>query len=162
MAKESGEILLDSKNTMMSVETELLLFTAGRVQHLHEKILPALNRGQNIICDRFNLSTIAYQIYARKRENYLDIFNKLEMLFIKQVKVDLYIFLDLEPSEGLKRVTGRGDGHNRFDAEKLDFHKRVRNGYLQALKKYPHKIIDASQPIEVVKNEVLKCVKVIL
>ncbi len=152
------DILLDPKNTMMSVETELLLFTAARAQHLHEKILPTLKKGMNVISDRFNLSTIAYQIYGRQRENYLPIFKKLEDIFIKQVKVDLYVFLDLDPAEGLRRVTGRGDGHSRFDAEKLAFHKRVRNGYLKALKKYPHQIIDASQPIEAVKTAVVKSV----
>lgn len=151
-------ILLDKKNIKMDERTEALLYCASRRQHLVEKVIPALKEGKVVICDRFIDSSLAYQGYAR--EIGMDIVYEINKFAIDQYMPSLTLFLDINPEEGLRRVRNRNDEMNRIDLEKLDFHKKVREGYLKLLQQYPNRIkkINAEQSIEDVSKEVINII----
>jgi dTMP kinase len=112
----------------ISPEAELFLFVAARAQLVSEVICPALEEGKVVVCDRFYHSTIVYQGYGRE----LDIPNvrAINEMATHKIKPDLVILLDISPEEGLARKRGEGD---RFEAEDMPFHQRVREGYLRVL-----------------------------
>ncbi len=148
------EILLTNSVSPMSIKTELLLFLAARAQLLEEIIVPALTSGKTVVSNRFGLSTIAYQIYGRKRQEYLPFLLSVSEFIIDKWKPDAYILLDVSSEVGLARVISRKGEVTRFDTEKLAFHKRVRNGYLKHVGDIgtPH-VVDASRDFtEVYKN----------
>lgn len=147
-------ILLSPESIGMSVRTELMLFLAARVQLVAEVIAPALARNKTIITNRFGLSTKAYQIYGRQREQYLPFLDDMSKKLVGKYVPDTYLLLDVRPETGLARVEKRNDGKTRFDAEAIEFHTRVRDGYLRHVCEYDHSIIDAEKPLEVVWAEV--------
>lgn len=151
------KILLSDEAQGMTVETELLLFVAARAQLAGEVIKPELEAGRHVISNRFALSTYAYQIYGRERPEYLPLLETISRAVIDEIKPDLYILLDIDPTIGLSRTVGRRD-NNRLDAESIEFHQRVREGYLQEIDKYNHLIIDASLPIETVQEKLLEAI----
>lgn len=144
-------MLLDCRQTRLNPKAELCLFIADRAQHLADVILPALEAGQTVICDRYVDSTIAYQGYGRGMN--IDNLYELNRLGAGILEPDITILLDLPASAGLLRAgeRNRQEGtvvsEGRFDSESLDFHRRVRKGYLALAQKFPERIcvIDASQ-----------------
>lgn len=161
IGEEIRNILLNNKNTHMSGETEALLYAASRSQHISEKIKPSLDRGEVVICDRFVLSSLAYQGVGRG-------------LGIKDVKIindfaigdvypDLILFFDVDPSTTLKRKT-KNINVDRLELEGENFHKNVYNGYMEILKMYPKniKVMDASKSIDEVLNEVITVIEHLL
>ncbi|GAA0818980.1 dTMP kinase [Colwellia sp. D2M02] len=148
-------IILDPDSSEMLDITELMLFGAARAQHIQEKIVPALNQGKVVVCDRFDAATISFQHYARGID--INIINQVNNLALAGFSPDMNIILDLDPIIGLERVKSRGDGLDRMEDEKLDFLNRARDGYLQQAKACPEKftVIDASQSQESVANEVI-------
>ena len=155
-------IILDSSTPEMCDMTELMLFGAGRSQHIQEKIIPALNDGKIIISDRFDAATFSFQHYARGID--IDIITKINNLALNGFKPDMNIILDLDPLEGLKRVKQRGEGLDRLEDEKLDFLDKARNGYLSQAKDQPDKfeVIDASKTKECVLQDVIKVIDSLL
>lgn len=148
------EVILDRKNTMMDGRTEALLYAASRRQHLVEKVIPALNDGKMVICDRFVDSSIAYQGHARG-------IGMKEVETINAFAIDdcvpqLTILLDLVPEVGLARLNKDANREiNRLDLEKLDFHTKVREGYNLLLEQHPERIvlINANQEPEKVVED---------
>ncbi|KKQ22673.1 dTMP kinase [Candidatus Wolfebacteria bacterium RIFCSPLOWO2_01_FULL_38_11] len=131
ISEEIRNVLMNKIYGKMSVLTELFLFCSARAQHIDELILPALFSGKNVICDRFEYSTFAYQIFGREYHELKDVFNLLNSVARRTVEPDIVIYLDVEPEIGLERKAKSKDGHcTRFDAEKLEFHNRVRDGFL--------------------------------
>lgn len=131
ISEQIREVLMDKNHGKMTALTELFLFCASRAQHVEEKIKPALLTGKNIICDRFDPSTLAYQIYGRNRKDLEAAFLQLNNIAKDGVEPDAVIYLDVEPEVGLERKSKHRDGLcTRFDEEKLDFHKKVREGFL--------------------------------
>jgi len=155
-------IILDSSTPEMCDMTELMLFGAGRAQHIQEKIIPALDDGKIIISDRFDAATFSFQHYARGIN--IDIITKINNLALDGFKPDMNIILDLDPLEGLKRVKQRGEGLDRLEDEKLDFLDKARNGYLSQAKDQPDKfeVIDASKTKECVLQDVIKVIDSLL
>ncbi len=151
-------VLLSSEAEKMVTETELLLFVAARAQLVREVIEPTLRAGRHIISNRFNLSTLAYQIYGRQQSAYLPFLESLNQIVVGDCRPDLYILLDLDPVTGLARTAGR-TGNNRLDREPLSFHQKVRQGYLAQIKNYPHLIIDSARPIKTVQAELKKAIE---
>lgn len=147
-------ILMDPQHNDMSVETELLLFLASRATLLDRVIRPALSAGKHVISNRFALSTIAYQIYRTGRHEYRSFLDDVSARIMGDL-VPHYILLDVSPQVGLARVRARADGETRFDQEALETHERVRRGYLEAVQAYPHTIIDAAQPLQEVRSQVV-------
>lgn len=122
-------VLLD-RETNMEPETELLIFLAARAELVQAVIRPALEAGKLVISNRFGLSTIAYQIYGRSRPHLLPFLEDISRQILGDLESPYCLLLDIPPEIGLERVKRRGDGETRFDAEKVAFHRRVRQGYL--------------------------------
>lgn len=155
ISEQIRSVILDNNNTEMDERTEALLYAAARRQHLVEKIIPALNEGKVVLCDRFIDSSLAYQGYARGIG--MDEILEINKFAIGEYMPNLSIFFDLDPSEGLKRINKDNNREvNRLDNEKLDFHNRVREGYYKILEKDKDRIvkIDASKSIDKVYEDV--------
>ena len=152
IAEQIRRVILDPKNVNMDAKTEALLYAASRRQHLIEKVLPALEKGQIVICDRFIDSSLAYQGYARGL-GIEEVF-RINEFAIEGHFPDATVYLNLAYEEGLKRIATRAF-KDRLDLETTNFHKLVSKGYEEVLKKYKHrmKIVDASQDIEHVLND---------
>lgn len=158
MGEKIREILLSHSSKNISPKTELLLFSSARAQIIDEIIGPALDNGKKVVCDRFFLSTYAYQIYGRELFDYKDFLDNLTKEVVGGYFPDLFIYFDIDPVVGLERTKKRKENKekdsDRFDEEKIDFHRKVRNGYLTEIKKYPHKIINADQSINSIHEKV--------
>lgn len=134
IAERIREIILDGKNTAMCDECEALLYAAARVQHVKEKILPALESGKLVICDRYIHSSLAYQGIARGLgEQYVASINSFA---IQNCRPDLTIFLNIPPERAFARKHG-ADEDDRIEQLGLAFHTKVYNGYLSLMKDYP-------------------------
>ncbi|HQU07525.1 MAG: dTMP kinase [Parcubacteria group bacterium 21-54-25] len=151
------ELLLSKDTTGMSFKTELLLFLAARAQLLNEVIIPALQADKTVVANRFGLSTIAYQIYGRGREEHLPFLQSASAFVVGKWAPDVYILLDVPPTVGLARVASRAEETTRFDDERQAFHERVRNGYLKHVSNMNTQyvqIVDASEPLIQVQKKV--------
>ena len=139
------EILLLPEHLEMSAITELLLYNAARSQHLAEKILPAIKEGKIIITDRFSDSTVAYQCYARGID--MALIMSLDRLATGGLQPNLTILFDLDAETGLARNRD-AKKTDRIELEDIEFHRRVREGYLAIAKGDPDRvsIVDASLP----------------
>lgn len=149
IAEQIREIILDKKNTAMDARTEALLYAAARRQHLVEKVKPAVAEGKIVITDRFIDSSLAYQGYARQL-GIKEVFS-INQFAIEEMMPQLTLYFDVSPEVGLNRINNNADREiNRLDLETLEFHEKVREGYLLLLEQFPERIvkIDASQSIE--------------
>ncbi len=145
--------LLDLKNTSMVDRTEALLYQAARAQLVDEKIKPHLASGGIVLCDRYADSTLAYQGYGHR--NTVESLRGIIQYATGGLIPDLTILLDLAPEVGLERRLADG-GLNRLDAYDIEFHHRVRAGYLELMKANPDRwvIIDANQDFDQVQSEI--------
>src|SRR5262249_32532977 len=127
------KILLHSETIHLTAASELLLFYASRSQNIQEKIKPALDRGEMVICDRYYHASMAYQGYGRGIS--LDLIQKLTDLVCDPFRPDMTFLLDIDPEVGLARARARNhartENEGRFEAEDLGFYNRVREGYLE-------------------------------
>lgn len=158
ISEKIRNILLDPENKEMTGQTEALLYAASRVQHLYEKVIPALERGAIVISDRYLDSSLVYQGYARN----LGIEDVLKVnCFATKYMPDLTLFIDVEPAIALGRLSGRKDKVDRLDQEDYSFHEKVYAGYKEIAKRYPQRIvsIDGKADLEEVTKE---CVNVVL
>jgi len=155
ISEKIREIILDKEHTEMDAKTEALLYAAARRQHLVQKVIPSLERGAIVLCDRFIDASLVYQGYARKLG--VDEVFAINQFAVENKMPDLTVYFDIDPEVGLKRIQkNRTDEVNRLDLEGLQFHSLVREGYLKLLDRFPLRIrkIDASKPLESVKIEV--------
>lgn len=162
------KILMATENKRLCPVAELLLYAAGRNQHVEELICPSLRAGKIVVCDRYADATEAYQGAARRIDR--TIIDQMYNVATGGLKPDLTILLDCPAKIGLKRARERNIIENkvgvedRFEQEELEFHERVRRGYLDIAKREPNrvKVIDASGSIEEVHQNIIKeVVKVI-
>lgn len=156
VAEKIRDVVLDPKHTEIDEKTELLLYIASRRQHLVERILPALDRGEMVLVDRFIDSSMAYQGFGRGLK-VADI-DWLNDFATDGLKPDLTLYFDIEAEEGLARIAkSKERGADRLDRESVEWHQRVREGYLSILEKEPNRVrkIDASQPLEKVVADTL-------
>lgn len=148
IAEQIREIILHPEHTEMEMRTEALLYAAARRQHLTEKIIPALQAGKVVLCDRFIDSSLAYQGYARG-------IGINEVLAINEFAIDSWmpnvtLFLDVRPEIGLQRIHANESREvNRLDMETMQFHHDVYAGYEQVIEMFPERIkrIDAEQGV---------------
>jgi len=160
-----GEVLrslLLSEAYAPSDETELLLFLADRAQHVREVILPALEAGQWVLCDRFTDSTLAYQLAGRELN--VPVLRKMLDFAALNIQPALTLWLDLPVREALARTRYRaldGEDATRIDEESLSFHNRVCQGFRQLCAEEPGRIcrIDASGGVDVVQQRIRKAVQ---
>lgn len=154
-------VLCHHSSLSIGTEAELLLFLAARAQHIQEKILPALQKGLIVLCDRFNDSTIAYQGVARGLG--LDYVEKLCLLICGPVIPQLTLFLNIPPAMGLIRSKGVQKEHaasgqlDRIESEALVFHQKIQEGFECLARKEPIRIrtINATQSQEDVRKEAI-------
>lgn len=155
-------ILLDPESNGMDPSAELLLYFADRAEHVNKIINPALSAGKTVLCDRYFDATKAYQGYARGLN--MDLLDKLHKMIIHDLKPDITILLDLDPKTGLSRAwkqinEGQRAGvETRFEKETLDFHDKVRKGYLELARIEAKRfvIVDASKDENQVKKDIIK------
>ena len=163
IAEKIRDVIVDIKSTNMDRKTEALLYAASRRQHLVEKVIPALEHGHIVICDRYVDSSLVYQGIARG----IGIDEVYEMnLFATDNKLpDRTIFFDVSPEIGLKRVHSDNQREvNRLDLEKMEFHQKVYEGYLTICDKYQERIVkvDASANLGKVYEQVLERIREVL
>jgi len=154
-AESVRSLLVSGDVTRWSPEAEALLNYAARDSHLRGLIRPALAEGKTVLCDRFMDSTRAYQGYAGDCSFHL--IDELERSIIGETKPDLTLIFDLDPAVGLARAHSRGDGsEDRYERKGLDFHHRLRTGFLTIAKAEPKRcrLIDASRSIEEVSDQI--------
>lgn len=158
LADEIRSLLLSRREEFVFPETELLLYEAARAQHVRAVILPALSSGQAVLCDRFYDATVAYQESARGLDGEsVDRFNAFAS---GGLSPDLTFYLDVDPEEGSLRIRGRGTRPDRIESEKMEFHRKVREGYLSLLERHPGRIvrIEGSHPADDVFRRVCETV----
>lgn len=155
-------IILDKENTEMNAYTEALLFAAARSQHFSEKIIPALDAGQIILCDRFIDSSLAYQGHAR--ELGIDEVYQINKFAIGSHLPDLTLFIDVPPKVGLERVFNNTRKVDRLDLETIEFHEKVYEGYMKVADKFKDRfvIIDGTNSVETVIEDTLQVIKTYL
>lgn len=154
LAEQIRSLLLAVREESMSELTELLLVFAARAQHLNKLVEPALAAGKWVVCDRFTDATFAYQGAGRGLS--VDLIEQLQTLVQGALRPDLTLILDLDPEIGMERASKRGE-LDRFELEQQSFFRKVRQGYLDIAEAEPNRciVIDASQPLEDVKINLL-------
>ena len=145
------QVLMRSDNTAMNPRAETLLFLAARAQLVNEVIRPALAAGTVVISDRYGDSTLAYQGYGHGND--LDTIRQMLAFATGGLTPDLTVLLDVDPAVGLRRKKSVGEW-NRMDAYQLEFHQRVRAGYLELARQEPRRwvVLDAGLPREMVQS----------
>jgi dTMP kinase len=156
------QILLNSKTTHLRPLSELLLYYASRNQNLYEKILPALEAGCWVLCDRYADASMAYQGYGRGVA--LDVIEHLNRIIIDRHLPDLTLLIDIDPKLGLARARERNRqdtvDEGRFEKESMEFYNRVRQGYLNIAQSAPERIrvVNGDQPRELVHQQILSLI----
>lgn len=158
LGEKLREILLNYDGEV-SDRCEAFLYLADRAQNIDTIIKPAINSDKIVLCDRHTDSSVAYQGYGREQN--IDNINMLNELAVNGVHPDLTIVFDIDTETSMARVGAEKD---RLESAGIEFHKRVRNGYLEIAKKNPQriKVVDASQTIEDVQRDVIKIVEEVL
>lgn len=145
------EIILDKNNKEMNDMTEAFLYASSRAQHVAEVILPALQAGKTVICDRFMDSSIVYQGYGRKLGECVRSMNQIA---VRGLKPDVTFFLKLSPQQGKDRI--QAEEQDRMELEKIEFHNEVFRGYEELEKQEPDRFIsiDAFRSIAEIAQEI--------
>ncbi|OPJ57405.1 dTMP kinase [Clostridium chromiireducens] len=160
ISEQIRQVVLSKENKAMDARTEALLYAAARRQHLVEKVIPALEEGAIVLCDRFVDSSLAYQGHARDLG--IEEIMSINKFAIGEYMPDISVLFDLDPQIGLERISNNDCREiNRLDLEKLDFHQRVREGYNIIFENNKDRIvkIDASKSKESVIDQIKNILK---
>ncbi len=158
ISEDIRNVILDINNTKMDKITEALLYAASRRQHLVEKVIPYMNEGYVVICDRFLDSSLAYQGHARGIG--IDKVYNINLSATDGILPDLTILVDVRPEVGLNRISSNNREQNRLDLEKLSFHEKVYEGYKIVEERFKDRVKTVNG--EQAKEDVLKdAIKVI-
>lgn len=151
-------LVLDAKNDKMSLETEILLFAASRAQLIDEFILPSLDEGKIVICDRYIDSSMVYQ--GMCNGNNIDKVLSANSYAVNNCMPDLTLYFDIDPELAFSRKNG-ADVNDRMEMKGMEFHKKVRQGFLNLASMYPEriKVIDASKSIEEVTSQIVDALR---
>lgn len=162
LGEQIRDLLLAPRQAGMSEDTELLLMFAARAEHIHQKIKPALMRGDWVLCDRFVDATFAYQGGGRGIER--DRIQTISDWTLKGIQTDLTLLFDLPVAVGQSRVVKRQQQKDRFEQEKAVFFEKIRHCYLQRAETEPEriKIIDASREIEAIQSQISSILNALL
>ncbi len=158
ISEQIRAVLLSGKNLEMTDECEALLYAAARVQHLADRVEPALSQGKLVICDRYVDSSLAYQAFARGLGR--DFVEKINAFALENYLPDLTIFIDLTPEEAFKRKQG-ADENDRMELAGMDFHRRVYEGYKTVAKEQPDRVVcvDGKKSPQEIFNDVLQILR---
>ncbi|SIS62434.1 dTMP kinase [Salimicrobium flavidum] len=160
ISEKIRHLILDPDHKEMDARTEALLYAAARRQHLVEKVIPALEEGKIVLCDRFVDSSLVYQGVGRG-------IGISEVMAINEFAIenwmpDVTLFFDITPERGLARINANDEREkNRLDLENIDFHRKVYEAYLELTARYPDRVerIDADQPLCEVREEVRQAIR---
>jgi dTMP kinase len=152
LGKRITRVLKWTRDVNISPMAELLLFNTSRIQHVTEVIRPALENGTVVICDRYADSSTAYQGYGRGLD--LETVAAVNRVGTAGLVPDLTILLDMPAEAGIARI--QGNKPDRFEGESLDFHRRIREGFLKLADKEPERwvVIDAQKDKEEIAEEI--------
>lgn len=155
ISEQIRDIILNTENSKMDKLTETLLYSAARSQLVNEVIVPELKKGSIVLCDRYIDSSVAYQGYGRKLD--IELIEKINNIATGELIPDITIFLDLSPEEALRRKKSQKK-LDRLEEEDNHFHNRVYCGYKELItfNKKRIKVVDASQDVNVIHNEIIK------
>ncbi len=158
ISEKIRSIILDKDNKEMVDECEALLYASSRCQLLKERVLPALDRGEIVIIDRYYDSSFAYQAYARGLG--YDFVAAANNFAINNAQPDITIFFDIDPYHAFLRKGG-ADSADRLELAGMEFHNKVYNGYRALMEKFPQRIIaiDASRSVDAIHNDVISLLK---
>ncbi len=158
IAEQIRQILLDPANREMSVITEALLFAAGRADHVSRIIRPALEAGKVVICDRFVDSSLVYQGAAGGLP--IEFLVSINQMATGALRPHRTILLDVDPEVGLARLGGA----DRIEGKSLEYHRLVREAYLELARSEPRrvKVVDASRSVEEVQKDIRRLVEEVL
>ncbi|MCR5741256.1 MAG: dTMP kinase [Gammaproteobacteria bacterium] len=161
ISEQVRNVIHDTHNTDMDAMCEALLYAAARRQHLVQKVIPLLNEGKVVLCDRYVDSSLAYQGYARGLG--IDKIKGINDFATDGIYPDLTIFIKVRPEVGIERIMAHTNTHelNRLDRESLDFHKRTFEGYLKLTEMFPERIkpVDGERSIKEVALDCFKLIK---
>jgi dTMP kinase len=156
LAENIRALLLNKSDEKIDETCELLMVFAARAQHLNTVIIPALNKGVWVLCDRFTDSTYAYQGGGRGLNT--NLISELEKVVQQGLMPDLTFYLDIDVRLGLSRASARAE-LDRFESEEIDFFERVRFAYLErvktGLRNKHYRLIDAGQELALVQQNIL-------
>ncbi len=158
-AEQIRQLVLDPDLVELDPLAELLLYAAGRAQHVRERIKPALAAGTPVLCDRYTASSVAYQGFGRGLA--IDLVEKVNAIAIGDCRADITIFLDLPVEEAQARCSDRGEPRDRLEMEGIDLQKRVRAAYLEIAERTPKVslLIDSRPPAGEIGDEILHALK---
>lgn len=134
LGEELRGLILRPDAAAYDAETMFAAFWAARRDHMREIIIPARKQGRMVFSDRFDSSTWAYQIRGQEQSQLVELFWAVRAHYLKDCAPDMYIILDVPPEIGVPRAKSRGDEMTHFDLAEMDFHRRVRSGYLEFVK----------------------------
>ena len=158
ISEEIRNILLNGKNMEMTDECEALLYAAARVQHLSDRVEPALANGELVVCDRYVDSSLAYQAYGRGLG--VDFISKINAYALDKYLPDVTVFINLSSEDAFARKKG-ADENDRLEQAGREFHKRVYEGYCQLAKENPDRyvVINGKQTPREIFSDVIKALK---
>ena len=156
------DLLLNPQYGELVPRAEALLYAAARAQHVEEIILPALEQGKVVLCDRYIDSSLAYQGFGRGLD--LSQLEQINQAATAGLVPDRVLLLDFCPDRGVDRLSRSGRGPDRIEREDQEFHRRVRRGYLTlvALDPQRYRVIDANRSIEEVQRDLFKALEGVL
>ena len=155
ISEQIRDVVHSLRNREMSDRAECLLYNAARAQLVDQLIVPHLQRGGIVLCDRYADSTLAYQGYGRGLD--LSAVRSVIAFATHDLKPDVTFYLDIDVEEGIERRKQGGGEWNRLDDQALEFHRRVRAGYLQMAREEPDRwvCIDAARAVEVIQADIV-------
>jgi dTMP kinase len=149
---------LTPTNEIFPSNAELMLYEADRNIHIHNVIKPNLEKGINVICDRFTDSTLAYQGYARGLD--LQLIEELNNIATEGINPDITFLIDIDVEEGIKRIK-KERNIDRIEQESIEFHKRLREGFLEIAEKNKNRIfvVNGNRTKDEIFEEIIKILK---
>lgn len=154
-AEKVRELMMSEDARGADGHTHFSLVWSGRRDHVHKTIKPKLEEGIHVISDRFDSSTWAYQLFAQQQKELEEVFHFVRDRFLSEMKPDLYILIDVDVDEGVKRMIARDPNKSHFHDRPRDYYERIREGYLDFAEKFGAKIIDGNKSVEEVHQDIL-------
>lgn len=158
-AEQIRALLVNGPAERWSATTEALLHFAARRDHLEKTIIPALDAGHWVLCDRFVDSTMAYQGYGHELGR--EVIEQLQAIVVGKLLPDLTVIMDIAPEDGLKRAGSRAGGEDRYESMAVAFHRRLRDGFLDIAGRAPERcaLVPANGTIEEIESQILDLIR---
>lgn len=161
-AEKVRELMMSEDARHADGHTHFSLVWSARRDHVFKTIKPKLEEGVHVISDRFDSSTWAYQIFAQEQKELEDSFHFIREKFLEDIVPDLYILIDVDIDEGIRRMKARDPNKSHFHDRPKDYYERIKNGYQVFADKFGAKIVDGNRSIEEVHQDILRLLEDVL